>query len=1183
MIINFLNRFFIKSRIWQVLLSIVIFSAIIVSCTTSLPSTSSSDQSNLVTSSSSSTSVAKVSVVAVEVETLPTRTSYTPVDVVTTQGGVLRVIYSDYTIRYIPMNDAMIDLGRFNISTVGINQITLKYQELDQVYYVTYNINIVPFVVGLEKVSLDIENTQVIQGQSFKINLVIEPLNAYVGRVVWSSSNPLVASVDQQGIVDAINVGKTIISVDVDGKFISMSSIEVNAKILVESPINPTPPNPGIVELSIQDYLDLGYIPISTPAELNQIRVGTTSFIASYNDQTYTFSADYADLTNALKRKYILTNSIDLGMAPYNSTTGWLPIGDNNNRFVGEFIGYSNRIENLFINRPDSDFIGLFGIFGAGTISDVATIKNLEIEIKQINGRSYVGGLAGIIDPGALIDKVDIISESVNSKITGLQLVGGLVGVHGTESSSFNSTPFVFTLGEDGKYHYSNEIGNILPNNLESEDYAVLDYNQLALQSDGKYYINITNEYNEIAYLDEINLVVFEHESNQEIALSSLRSDIGSINSMAKIIPTNTLPILNAINSKGNNVTDYLITRDANWTNFEKEENDYFEYFELNLGNLRNSNNINLVYSSVRDYLLISPNRFVFDVYVGNDSWLPVAEFDAKLASSNIKRPISFPRLNILDLTQVYNGVGRPSEFIIRFGFNRVSYDYFGIAVDISDEPLSYSTLNPSSVDLSYRGFSVYDQTFPYKNFDYQNLKTQTHGYYLNQSGYFTKFGDVTPLLENKDDQFAILRYGDELKFSFEAQPVSNGLVRSYILEGAVWYKHADRVSGTTVEPIPFNGMSTYPHSDNLIDPNYQLEWNTRYYAPTLNLRNTIKYSSTDIIVEGSRAVGGLVGVNHSGTIENSTSSGNVFAVDDEDNVPPYNIGGLVGVNRNGKILNSSSSGDVSAPNFYWVGGLIGQSYNDSFNVINKIVNSYSSGDVIGNSRVGGLVGFLRRSVVEGSNSSSIVTATNNYAGGLVGRAVYSEISNSFATGSVAGVYYVGGFSGEIFDTDLSNVFATGTVVGIYFVGGLIGDVNPSVDNDSNIFNSNITNSYAINNVQGREYVGGLIGRINESSITNSYSNSNITVEGTQISTGRFVGLAPSQTTIVSSYFNIASTFNGGTANVTFNIDFGKTLTELRNKASPIYQDWDFIDVWDISSDININNGLPYLAWQIIG
>jgi hypothetical protein len=939
------------------------------------------------------------------------------------------------------------------------------------------------------------------------------------------------------------------------------------------------------LELSIQDNIDLGYIPISTPAELNQIRVGTTSFIASYNNQTYTFSDDYADLTNALKRKYILTNSIDLGIAPYNSTTGWLPIGDNINRFAGEFFGNSNKVENLFIartlNESSSDHIGLFAVIGAG-----AVVSDLDIEVDNISGRNDVGALAGIADTTSTIDNVRISSKDEDSTITGYFRVGGLVGSHDIAVSRYNSTPFVFTLGEDGKYHYSNEIGNILPNNLESEDYAVLNSNQLALQSDGKYYINITNEYNEIAYLDEINLVVFEHESNQEIALSSLRSDIGSINSMAKIIPTNTLPILNAINSKGNNVTDYLIARDANWTNFAKEENDYFEYFELNLGNLRNSNNVNLVYSSVRDYLLISPNRFVFDVYVGNDSWLPVAEFDAKLASSNIKRPISFPRLNILDLTQVYNGVGRPSEFIIRFGFNRVSYDYFGIAVDISDGPLSYSTINPSSGDLSYRGFSGYNQTFPYKNFDYQNLKTQTHGYYLNQSGYFTKFGDVTPLLEDKDDQFAILRYGDELKFSFDAQPVSSGLVRSYILEGAVWYKHANRVSGTTVEPIPFNGMNAYPHNEDLISNEYQLEWNTRYYAPTLNSSNTIKNSITNILVEGMESVGGLVGYNYEGTIEDSSSSGfvNGMATLFFKSGNEY-IGGLVGYNNNGKILNSNSSSNVTGDaylgglvgysarryitnnvlislieesfatglvqgtaNSYYVGGLIGVSTNTQINY------SYATGNVIGGEDSGGLIGSASNLQLNYSYATGDITSGNR-TGGLIGRTIANVIiTKSYSSGDVIGSEDVGGFVGYAYQTKIYDSYNLGSVTGQNRVGGLIGQYQFY---GSGEMSSLISNSYNSGNVSGTTLVGGIAGEISR--------NDELDI------------------VIIKSYFLKTGSINStllafGSVDVPATISQATPLNANEMINSENFQNWDFATIWRIN--LIKNSGYPELVWQ---
>ena len=82
--INFLKKIFMKNRLWQVILSVAIFFAIIVSCSISLPTASSSVQSNLVTSSSSTAIQTQVSVVGVEVDTLPTRTTYTPVDVVST-------------------------------------------------------------------------------------------------------------------------------------------------------------------------------------------------------------------------------------------------------------------------------------------------------------------------------------------------------------------------------------------------------------------------------------------------------------------------------------------------------------------------------------------------------------------------------------------------------------------------------------------------------------------------------------------------------------------------------------------------------------------------------------------------------------------------------------------------------------------------------------------------------------------------------------------------------------------------------------------------------------------------------------------------------------------------------------------------------------------------------------------
>jgi FlaG/FlaF family flagellin (archaellin) len=61
-------------------------------------------------------------------------------------------------------------------------------------------------------------------------------------------------------------------------------------------------------------------------------------------------------------------------------------------------------------------------------------------------------------------------------------------------------------------------------------------------------------------------------------------------------------------------------------------------------------------------------------------------------------------------------------------------------------------------------------------------------------------------------------------------------------------------------------------------------------------------------------------------------------------------VGGLVGSNSNGKVSNSYSTGNVTGESYY-VGGLIG------YNRDGTVSNSYSTGNVSGESYVGGLVG----------------------------------------------------------------------------------------------------------------------------------------------------------------------------------------------------------------------------------
>ncbi len=132
-----------------------------------------------------------------------------------------------------------------------------------------------------------------------------------------------------------------------------------------------------------------------------------------------------------------------------------------------------------------------------------------------------------------------------------------------------------------------------------------------------------------------------------------------------------------------------------------------------------------------------------------------------------------------------------------------------------------------------------------------------------------------------------------------------------------------------------------------------------------------------DAFVTGQTFVGGLVGLNNSGTITNACATGAVSGTN--------NVGGLVGENYRGTITNAYATGAVSGTNS--VGGLVGK--NDD-----TITNAYATGAVSGSAYVGGLVGLNNRTIT-GAYSTGAVSG-NEDVGGLVG----------YTTGTITAGYW---------------------------------------------------------------------------------------------------------------------------------------------------------------------------------
>lgn len=83
--------------------------------------------------------------------------------------------------------------------------------------------------------------------------------------------------------------------------------------------------------------------------------------------------------------------------------------------------------------------------------------------------------------------------------------------------------------------------------------------------------------------------------------------------------------------------------------------------------------------------------------------------------------------------------------------------------------------------------------------------------------GAYTRYGAVEPLLRDFDDQYALLGPGDELALKFDATALplpASGTVRSFILVSHAYCKDMDLYTATptTLEPLPFKGMSRYPY-----------------------------------------------------------------------------------------------------------------------------------------------------------------------------------------------------------------------------------------------------------------------------------------------------------------------------------------------------------------------------------
>jgi hypothetical protein len=215
-----------------------------------------------------------------------------------------------------------------------------------------------------------------------------------------------------------------------------------------------------------------------------------------------------------------------------------------------------------------------------------------------------------------------------------------------------------------------------------------------------------------------------------------------------------------------------------------------------------------------------------------------------RVVRPNLGFPAGKDKNVLIDVSGVFPSTGRRR---VRLSTNlEIYWDRIAWAVGRPDVAVTPRTVALSSADLQYRGYSRTRQASPSVPERPEYVIAGTAPRWRDLEGYYTRFGDVRPLLTGVDDRYVILNAGDELlmRFAANAPPVA-GTVRDFVFIGDGWVKDGDFNTSfsRTVLPLPTHASGRYDGPVGRLedDPIYRRhrkdfdEYHTRYVAPAVS------------------------------------------------------------------------------------------------------------------------------------------------------------------------------------------------------------------------------------------------------------------------------------------------------------------------------------------------------------
>jgi tetratricopeptide (TPR) repeat protein len=332
----------------------------------------------------------------------------------------------------------------------------------------------------------------------------------------------------------------------------------------------------------------------------------------------------------------------------------------------------------------------------------------------------------------------------------------------------------------------------------------------------GRYELRVTNELEEVLYLDRLRLFAIDHPADVAVYPDEGMTERPKAFRLYAVRDPRTP---RAADRRGRDVTARLARTDRAYVDdlpVERVRGYAREHaLTFDLSGLPASHTL-LLLTGWTDYafssdnvaahqagLLLLPPRL--DAEQADGTWRTVVE--------DVGIPVGRPQTIVVDLA----GKLGPSRRVRVVTTMRVYWDEAAVGVPAADVRLEPATLDPVRAVLGERGFSAVATDGEPLAFDYARVSWLSP--WKTMPGRYTREGDVRPLLAAADDAFVVSKPGDAVAVSFDASalaPVGPGRARTFLLQGDGFSKEMDinSASPDVVLPLPYHGMRAYPYAE---------------------------------------------------------------------------------------------------------------------------------------------------------------------------------------------------------------------------------------------------------------------------------------------------------------------------------------------------------------------------------